>query len=697
MNDERHDSSLTDRTDAVDGDGSSLICGFGRRRRRTEETGDSLDDAIARLRQRHLSGHDNSTLICGFGDDGGSCSSAEAGDDSFEDYTRHWAYEGKLPGQGNDLAKGGRSHQQNGNHNHSSHSLELGANTSEENPDVDEIRVSPAQRLQLPEDKNFGEHYSVYTKTDDGGGGNNRPACRRVSREFLRSDSSFSVSTNDDLSMASEDAVVLMLDLPNEDDDAWQDHEQKHRAHSKICGRVYRHVPNVDYISIPTELEIEGDITHERPRDYNNMHPFPISVQVPREKSSLSQSSQTYLGTEARNFNIPVTVANTTKIPLSGFPASVSKRKSGRPQSPQEMTVNSDTEEESHKMILDVSQSVVIPTKLPQQEIHVNGGYANLMNYEAKNDVISSHVETAQARRRSNLDIIEEASKDDSHSSTCKGSSTFVRDSSGVSKSSRGTSYTDSDYIFDSEFEADGIDLDIDMMIDDVATSRSKALTGEHAKSMAKKLNKDFSVRTREIHVISLYCHFLPSFSSNTTDCLFPKVSERIAQNNVLMNEGKDEGRAAIVSRHSDTDYVKKVVYKSEAVRILIRDAISTNVLFKACSDEELNELVDVFDYKEAAAGTIIIRQGDDGDGFYVMEKGIIDVAEDGTYKTTIESICSFGEIALLYGCPRSATLRARQFCKLWYISRTAFRAITSQFKRLRLENKIESLKQVSC
>eukprot|EP00804_Cyclotella_cryptica_P025507 CCRYP_012002-RA/>CCRYP_012002-RA protein AED:0.06 eAED:0.06 QI:1626/0.88/0.9/1/1/0.9/10/1012/1142 len=114
------------------------------------------------------------------------------------------------------------------------------------------------------------------------------------------------------------------------------------------------------------------------------------------------------------------------------------------------------------------------------------------------------------------------------------------------------------------------------------------------------------------------------------------------------------------------------------------------------CSDEELNELVDVFDYKEASSGSIIIRQGDDGDAFYVMEQGVIDVAEEGVHKTTIESICSFGEIALLYGCPRSATLRARQFCKLWYISRTAFRAITSRFKRLRLETKIESLKKVN-
>lgn len=160
-------------------------------------------------------------------------------------------------------------------------------------------------------------------------------------------------------------------------------------------------------------------------------------------------------------------------------------------------------------------------------------------------------------------------------------------------------------------------------------------------------------------------------------------------------NEEKDEGRVAIVSRQNDSEYVKKVVHKSENVKKLICDAISNNILFKACSDEELEDLVDVFDYKEASAGSTIIRQGDDGDAFYVMEQGVVDVAEEGVHKTTLSGVISFGEIALLYGCPRSATLRARKFCKLWYIGRTAFRAITSQHKRKRLEDKIESLKKV--
>lgn len=141
---------------------------------------------------------------------------------------------------------------------------------------------------------------------------------------------------------------------------------------------------------------------------------------------------------------------------------------------------------------------------------------------------------------------------------------------------------------------------------------------------------------------------------------------------------------------------MKIIVEKSDAEKSMIRDAIATNILFKACSDEELDELVDVFAPSEASAGSTIIKEGDEGDGFFFMERGTVDVYEGDTHKVTLYSGVTFGEIALLYGCPRSATLRARYFCKLWSISRTAFRAITSDFKRRRMDEKVEFLKKVS-
>lgn len=164
---------------------------------------------------------------------------------------------------------------------------------------------------------------------------------------------------------------------------------------------------------------------------------------------------------------------------------------------------------------------------------------------------------------------------------------------------------------------------------------------------------------------------------------------------NVKQPQHGDEGRRAIVSRNSETEYVKVIVPKPDSVKKLIYDAIAANILFKACSDEELIELVQVFAPSEAAAGSSVIQEGDEGDAFYVMERGVVDVYEGNEHKATLYSPVSFGEIALLYGCPRSATIRTRYFCKLWFISRAAFRAITSKFKQRRMEAKVDFLKKV--
>jgi len=55
----------------------------------------------------------------------------------------------------------------------------------------------------------------------------------------------------------------------------------------------------------------------------------------------------------------------------------------------------------------------------------------------------------------------------------------------------------------------------------------------------------------------------------------------------------------------------------------------------------------------------------------------------------------AFGELALMYGSPRAATIRAKDDCKLWFIDRYAFRGITGQHKVKRAERRLEFLRNV--
>eukprot|EP00984_Skeletonema_dohrnii_P016794 scaffold7514_cov112-Skeletonema_dohrnii-CCMP3373.AAC.7 len=157
----------------------------------------------------------------------------------------------------------------------------------------------------------------------------------------------------------------------------------------------------------------------------------------------------------------------------------------------------------------------------------------------------------------------------------------------------------------------------------------------------------------------------------------------------------KDRGRKAIRAVAADLDYVHKVVPKSSDARELIYEAIKPNLLFRACSTEELYDLVDAFDSQYVPMGSVVIQEGDEGDHFYVMEKGGVDVYEKDVHKCSLYSGIAFGEIALLYSCPRTATVQAKYDCKLWVINRRAFRGITAQHKKRRLEMKSDFLKKV--
>lgn len=95
-----------------------------------------------------------------------------------------------------------------------------------------------------------------------------------------------------------------------------------------------------------------------------------------------------------------------------------------------------------------------------------------------------------------------------------------------------------------------------------------------------------------------------------------------------------------------------------------------------------------------------VIVQGDQGDFFYVVEKGsfVIYVNPSGTLQpgpdglgskvATIEPGGSFGELALMYNAPRAATvMSAEPGCTLWALDRITFRRILmdSTFQRRRL------------
>merc|ERR1712158_167534 len=93
------------------------------------------------------------------------------------------------------------------------------------------------------------------------------------------------------------------------------------------------------------------------------------------------------------------------------------------------------------------------------------------------------------------------------------------------------------------------------------------------------------------------------------------------------------------------------------------------------------NERSDIFDAMfpvNAMPGEVIIQQGDEGDNFYIIDTGEVEVYVNGEKVLTIGEGASFGELALIYGTPRAATVKASTSSdvKLWGIDRDSYRRI---------------------
>ncbi|KAI5284943.1 hypothetical protein KEM54_000936 [Ascosphaera aggregata] len=132
-----------------------------------------------------------------------------------------------------------------------------------------------------------------------------------------------------------------------------------------------------------------------------------------------------------------------------------------------------------------------------------------------------------------------------------------------------------------------------------------------------------------------------------------------------------------------------------------LKKALSNIILFNNLDEDQMTTILEALVEKPVPAkGIKIIAQGDQGDFFYVIETGKFDVYKNesgyvqsgkdglGTKVATLKEGEFFGELALMYNAPRSASVvSADQKSTVWALDRITFRRILldSAFTRRRM------------
>ena len=145
-----------------------------------------------------------------------------------------------------------------------------------------------------------------------------------------------------------------------------------------------------------------------------------------------------------------------------------------------------------------------------------------------------------------------------------------------------------------------------------------------------------------------------------------------------------------------DAQSIKKIIASSTRTNEMLNNAflqrkmrnnLRSIPIFTRLNEEIFNEIVDVVNVVQTKKGDVIFKQGDTGDALFMIRKGDVSVYRTMNKKDELISLLAegnfFGEMALVLGEPRNATVIANNNCELLKIEKKDFDTIVLRHKDL--------------
>ncbi|MGK7928076.1 MAG: cyclic nucleotide-binding domain-containing protein [Spirulina sp.] len=121
---------------------------------------------------------------------------------------------------------------------------------------------------------------------------------------------------------------------------------------------------------------------------------------------------------------------------------------------------------------------------------------------------------------------------------------------------------------------------------------------------------------------------------------------------------------------------------------LYIKDHLKKVEYFQNFNELELRRLIEYGYRKILEADEVLFREGDYGDAFYVILSGTVEIFTEKMGKTlaTLNTGSFFGELSLLLGIPRTASVKALEKTTVFFINNQGFRRLLDEQPALQEE-----------
>mmetsp|Transcript_82 Transcript_82/g.239 ORF Transcript_82/g.239 Transcript_82/m.239 type:complete len:915 (-) Transcript_82:41-2785(-) len=170
-------------------------------------------------------------------------------------------------------------------------------------------------------------------------------------------------------------------------------------------------------------------------------------------------------------------------------------------------------------------------------------------------------------------------------------------------------------------------------------------------------------------------------------------VRRRVSEAQILSKRRQ----AIAAAREEEGVSLPERIPKSAEETSLIMRAVADSILFTDVSDEATALTVELMSPISFGPNEDIIVQGDEEDVmFYVLAEGSCEALVDDKSVMVYDAGSCFGELALLYQCPRKATVRSLSPVRLWQLSQGAFKRTLHFTEHAAQEQRLDQLMRVN-